>query len=64
MLASSDPTWARADLVPGPDVALDQAVVIAHKVGGAWEVADVGTSGVGCQTPPAVKADLGVDCPQ
>lgn len=61
-LASSDPSWARAQLVPNTGVQLETAVVIVHKAGGTWTVVDVGTSGVGCDTPPDVAAEIGQEC--
>lgn len=56
--------WGRTTLVPTDKNQLDPAVVLVHKVKGAWTVADLGTAEVGCEVAPAatLKA-LQLTCP-
>jgi len=58
-ISRTNPRWAAARVsAPG----LDTAGLLAHKVGGRWRGVALGTSGVGCAAPPAVRVDLGLDC--
>lgn len=62
-IASADPTWASARLVPEPELTLDPLYVVLHQQEGVWAVVDFGTSGVGCVgPPPEVVAEIGLDC--
>ncbi|MCJ7436731.1 MAG: hypothetical protein MUP97_03080 [Acidimicrobiia bacterium] len=67
--AASAPTWARFDNPPKAGVTDFQGGYgVAHCESGAWVVQDAGTSDVGCAggtipaVPPAVRADLGLEC--
>lgn len=69
--AQSDATWARFDTLPAPgqEGTYQGGNGIAHCDGNAWSVTDFGTAEVGCPggavtpPPPAVRSDLGIDCP-
>lgn len=64
-VATSDPTWAAAELTPtasGADT-LDPATVVLQQVGGSWQVVDLGTAQVGCGlVTPAVQGELALLC--
>jgi len=70
-LARSDSTWARFDTLPaaGKEATYQGGSGLAHCDGTTWAVTDFGTAEVGCPggavapPPPAVRADLGIDCP-
>ena len=70
-LARSDPTWARFDTLPaaGEEHTYRGGFGLAHCAGTVWTVTAFGTAEVGCPggtvppPPPAVRADLGIDCP-
>lgn len=69
-VASSDRSWAGFSDVPKPGVTTYQGGYgVAHCQGGAWVVYDTGSAEVGCgggtipPVPPAVRADLGLECP-
>jgi len=70
-LARSDSTWARFDTLPaaGQESTYQGGSGLAHCDGTSWTVTDFGTTEVGCPggtaapPPPAVRADLGIDCP-
>jgi len=70
-LARSDSTWARFDTLPaaGQESSYQGGFGLAHCDGTSWAVTDFGTAEVGCPggavtpPPPAVRADLGIDCP-
>jgi hypothetical protein len=70
-LARSDATWARFDTLPaaGQEATYQGGSGLAHCDGTTWTVTDFGTAEVGCPggavapPPPAVRADLGIDCP-
>ncbi|WP_168583619.1 hypothetical protein [Gephyromycinifex aptenodytis] len=62
-LAGAD--WARATLVPSSTAELDPATVVLHRTGrpARWQVADLGTDGVGCDiAPPSVLRSLRLSC--
>jgi hypothetical protein len=61
-ISATSPIWAAADLVPNPGVQLDQATVVLQRIGALWNVDAVGTSGTGCNAPPAVIVDLKLVC--
>src|SRR5262245_44625928 len=66
-VASSDPNWGRfsVEAKNGKEFQSAYGVVQCTLIG--WLVNDVGTSGVGCTgdkaAPPAVRSDLGLNCP-
>lgn len=56
-----DRTYAFATVVPtGPWA--DPALVELRRRGGHWVVTEVGTAGVGCGAPTAVRAEMGIVC--
>ena len=69
--AASDPTWGRFDTLPqsGQEGTYPGGSGLVHCAAGTWTVTDFGTAAVGCPggtaapPPPAVAADLGIDCP-
>ncbi len=70
-LSRSDSTWARFDTLPaaGQEASYQGGFGLAHCDGTSWAVTDFGSAEVGCPggavapPPPAVRADLGIDCP-
>lgn len=62
-IAASAPIWAAATIVPNPGIQLDRSTVVLQRIGALWNVEEVGTSNLGCDAPPAVRADLGISCP-
>ncbi len=70
-LARSDSTWARFDTLPaaGQESSYRGGFGLAHCDGTTWAVTDFGSAEVGCPggtvppPPPAVRADLGINCP-
>jgi len=62
-LAGSDPTWARASLLPVTDD-IDRATVVLHRTESGWTPVQLGSYEVGCTLVPAQsRADLSLDCP-
>jgi hypothetical protein len=65
VVAQSDPTWARfSDAAKAGIVTFQGGYGVVNCESGAWVVTDAGSADVGCQTgtPPAVLADLQLDC--
>lgn len=62
--APSDPSWARASVVPASADTIDGFIAIAHCTGENWTVKDLGTSGVGCDEsiPTQVRREIGLEC--
>ena len=64
-VAGSDPAWAAAALEPTAARAgtLDPATAVLQRVGGTWQVVDLGTAQVGCDlVTPAVRGELALLC--
>lgn len=60
-VAAVDGSWASAVAHP-VDQRTDDARVALHRFNGRWSVVTLGTAGVGCVVPVAVRADLGLSC--
>ncbi len=64
VIAEADPTWGRGTVAVPPDAGIEGFIAVAHCEGdpgsGAWQIADAGTSGVGCAAD--VPAELAVEC--
>ena len=65
VVAQSDPAWARfSNSAKAGNVTFQGGYGVVNCQSGAWVVTDAGSADVGCQTgtPPAVLADLKLDC--
>lgn len=60
-LASTDASWASATIHP-IDQRTDDARVALHQVNGRWQVVTLGTAGVGCVVPTALRTGLHLIC--
>lgn len=60
-VAAAGSPWASAVAHP-IDQRTDDAHVALHLSNGHWSVVTLGTAGVGCVVPAAVRADLGLSC--
>lgn len=60
-VAAADGTWASAVAHP-TDQRTDDAFVALHRVRGNWTVVMLGTAGVGCSVPTALRSDLHLAC--
>lgn len=60
-VAAADGTWASAVAHP-TDQRTDDAFVALHRVKGSWTVVTLGTAGVGCSVPTALRSDLHLAC--
>jgi hypothetical protein len=54
--------YGRIVIVPH-DNRLDGATGVVRRFHGHWRLIDLGTAGVGCRLPRAVRRDLRLDCP-
>jgi hypothetical protein len=54
-------SYGRIVIVPH-DNRLDGATGIVRRFHGHWRLIDIGTAGVGCRLPRAVRRDLRLDC--
>jgi len=63
-LSADDPSWGRGQVSAPPDSGVEGFVGVAHcedlGEGLAWNVRDMGTSGIGCA--PEIPDDVGFDC--
>lgn len=59
--AAGNTSWASAVVHP-VDQRTDDARVALHRTSGHWSVVTLGTAGVGCVVPVAVRADLALFC--
>lgn len=60
-VAATDGTWASAVVHP-TDQRTDDAFVALHRVNGSWTVVTLGTAGVGCEVPAALRSSLQLTC--
>jgi hypothetical protein len=59
--AAVDTSWASVRLVARPGADFTTTTVVVHGGGGSWAIVGTG-SGACSQTPPQVRADLGLLC--
>lgn len=60
-VASANTSWASAVVHP-IDQRTDDASVALHRVKGRWIVVTLGTAGVGCEVPAALRSNLHLVC--
>lgn len=60
-VAAANADWASAVAHP-EDRRTDDAFVALHRVRGRWSVVTLGTAGVGCVVPTALRTDLHLIC--
>ncbi|MDT3439671.1 MULTISPECIES: hypothetical protein [unclassified Pseudofrankia] len=62
-IAGSDPSWARAELMP-VTADVDRARGVLHRTESGWRLVQLGSYEVGCTLVPSqARADLALDCP-